>query len=139
MPTMMFQNHRRRTSLAEYPLSVKEPNHTITVSRGGKGGKQKGAKLGRGKQVNRRKGTDSCHLSASSFSSNPQVCATEDIVVNEKKGHEHRRKGRKKTKTSSSGEHTLPIFRVSVLHGKFASCDPPVKYPPAVMKVKADQ
>lgn len=37
------------------------------------------------------------------------------------------------------GEHTLLIFRVSVLHGKFVSYSPPVKYPTAVMKVKPDQ
>lgn len=40
---------------------------------------------------------------------------------------------------SNKDEHTLLIFRVSVLIGKFAPCNPPVKHPPAVMKVKPDQ
>lgn len=45
-------------------------------------------------------------------------------------------RGKRKTRANGNGEHTLLIFRVSVLHGKFAAYNPPDKCPPAVMKAK---
>ena len=45
----------------------------ITVSHGGKGGKQRGAKLGRRKPTDMKREMDSCHMCELCLSSNNQV------------------------------------------------------------------